>query len=405
MTPVTDAPITLGDLRAAGYENRTVKDELRANLLAKMALGEELFPGILGFDETVVPALERGILAGHDLVLLGERGQAKTRLVRAIVNLLDETVPAIEGCEIHDDPYRPICARCRALVFEEGDATPIVWLARDDRYAEKLATPDTSVADLIGDVDPIRVAEGRYLGDELTIHYGMIPRTQPRHRRDQRASRPAGADPGVAVQHHGGARRADPRVPDPPAARPPAGGDRQPGRLHAPRPDRVAPEGPVRNPGPYPLSGDPARRDPDHGPRGPSAGRRRRRPGSGVHEGDRGGADSGAAALAARESPQWHQRPVLDREPRDARRRGRAPRRAYRRARGRSARRRPARRADVVGRPDRVRHDRGRPRRRDPDAGGTDGRARGVPPPAVRATTSRRCSGASSRGSRSRRAT
>ena len=111
MTPVTDAPITLGDLRAAGYENRSVKDELRANLLAKMARGEELFPGILGFDETVVPALERGILAGHDLVLLGERGQAKTRLVRAIVNLLDETVPAIEGCEIHDDPYRPICAR------------------------------------------------------------------------------------------------------------------------------------------------------------------------------------------------------------------------------------------------------------------------------------------------------
>jgi magnesium chelatase subunit I len=177
MTPVTDAPLTIGDLRAAGYEDRTVKEELRGNLLAKLSAGEELFPGILGFEDTVVPALERGILAGHDLILLGERGQAKTRLVRAIVNLLDETVPAIDGCEIHDDPFRPICARCRGLVFEEGDATPIVWLSRDDRYAEKLATPDTSVADLIGDVDPIRVAEGRYLGDELTIHYGMIPRT------------------------------------------------------------------------------------------------------------------------------------------------------------------------------------------------------------------------------------
>jgi magnesium chelatase subunit I len=124
-----------------------------------------------------VPALERGILAGHDLILLGERGQAKTRLIRAIVGLLDEAVPAVAGCEINDHPYRPICARCRALVAQEGESTPIVWIPREDRYAEKLATPDTAVADLIGDVDPIKVAEGRYLADELTIHYGMIPRT------------------------------------------------------------------------------------------------------------------------------------------------------------------------------------------------------------------------------------
>ena len=170
-------PATIGELRASGYPDRTVKDELRANLLVKFERGDPLFPGIVGFDDAVLPALERGILAGHDLILLGERGQAKTRLVRAIVELLDDESPALEGCEIHDHPYHPTCARCRALVAADGDAVPIAWTPRQDRYAEKLATPDTSVADLIGDVDPIRVAEGRYLGDELTIHYGLIPRT------------------------------------------------------------------------------------------------------------------------------------------------------------------------------------------------------------------------------------
>jgi magnesium chelatase subunit I len=167
----------VGELRAAGYPDRTVKEELRANLLAKLGRGEPLFPSIVGFDDSVLPALERGILAGHDLILLGERGQAKTRLIRRVVELLDERVPAIAGCEVNDHPFRPICARCRALVAEDGDAVPVHWVDRDDRYAEKLATPDTSVADLIGDVDPIRVAEGRYLADELTIHYGLIPRT------------------------------------------------------------------------------------------------------------------------------------------------------------------------------------------------------------------------------------
>jgi magnesium chelatase subunit I len=170
-------PTTLGELRASGYLDRGVKEELRANLLEHLRRGEDLFPQIVGFGDSVLPALERGILAGHDLILLGERGQAKTRLIRRIVDLLDEHVPAIAGCEVNDHPFRPICARCRHLVAEEGDAVPIHWIAREDRYAEKLATPDTSVADLIGDVDPIRVAEGRYLADELTIHYGMIPRT------------------------------------------------------------------------------------------------------------------------------------------------------------------------------------------------------------------------------------
>jgi len=169
--------ITIGELRASGYADRSVKEELRDNLLARLSRGEPLFPSIIGFDESVLPSLERGVLAGHDLILLGERGQAKTRLIRHLVDLLDEETPMITGCEVNDHPYRPICARCRDLVATEGDSVEIAWLPRDRRYAEKLATPDTSVGDLIGDVDPIRVAEGRYLSDELTIHYGLIPRT------------------------------------------------------------------------------------------------------------------------------------------------------------------------------------------------------------------------------------
>ncbi|MBA3690549.1 MAG: sigma 54-interacting transcriptional regulator [Actinobacteria bacterium] len=168
---------TIGELRTSAYPDRSVKEELRRNLLERLRTGAPAFPGVVGFDESVVPGVERGILAGHDLILLGERGQAKSRLIRSIVGLLDDAVPAILGCEIVDHPYRPICARCRALVAEHGDDVQVEWIAREDRYAEKLATPDTAVADLIGDVDPIKVAEGRYLGDELTIHYGMIPRT------------------------------------------------------------------------------------------------------------------------------------------------------------------------------------------------------------------------------------
>jgi magnesium chelatase subunit I len=171
------APSTIAQLREAGYADRTVKEELRENLLAQLGEGTPLFPSIVGFDDSVIPALERGILAGHDLILLGERGQAKTRLIRHLAELLDERTPVIAGCEVNDHPYRPICARCRALVAAEGDEVAVEWIGRDRRYAEKLATPDISVGDLIGDVDPIRVAEGRYLSDELTIHYGLIPRT------------------------------------------------------------------------------------------------------------------------------------------------------------------------------------------------------------------------------------
>jgi len=169
-------PTTIAELRAAGWRSRTVKDELRANLLARLASGAEVLPTVIGFEETVIPAIENAILAGHDLVFLGERGQAKTRMARLLVGLLDEWLPIVRGGELNDDPYRPISPVGRAIVDRDGDATEVDWLPRDRRYAEKLATPDITIADLIGEVDPIKVAEGRYLSDELTLHYGLIPR-------------------------------------------------------------------------------------------------------------------------------------------------------------------------------------------------------------------------------------
>ncbi len=174
-----DAPPyrTLGELRAAGTKPRTLRQEIHANLLEKLGKGEALFPGIVGYEDTVIPAVENALLCGHDLIFLGERGQAKSRMIRDMVALLDEWMPEVEGSEIHDDPFAPVSAYARALVAERGDDTPIAWVHRDDRYIEKLATPDVSIADLIGDVDPIKVAEGRTLGDELTIHFGLIPRT------------------------------------------------------------------------------------------------------------------------------------------------------------------------------------------------------------------------------------
>lgn len=167
----------LAGLRASGHQHRTVKQELRANLIVRIRRGQVRFPGILGFDDTVLPEVERAIIAGHDLVLLGERGQGKTRLIRSLVGLLDPWTPVVAGCEINDHPYAPICGRCRTLADELGDALPVTWLAAADRYGEKLATPDTSVGDLVGDIDPIKVAEGRTLADPETVHYGLIPRT------------------------------------------------------------------------------------------------------------------------------------------------------------------------------------------------------------------------------------
>jgi magnesium chelatase subunit I len=177
MTTGPATATTIAELRASGHSHKTVKAELRDNLLARMRDGDDRFPGIVGFDETVLPQVERALLAGHDFVLLGERGQGKTRLIRTIVQLLDEWTPVVAGCEINDHPYEPVCVRCRRLVAEQGDATPVAWKHRDERYAEKLATPDVSVGDLIGDVDPIKVAEGRVLGDPETVHYGLVPRT------------------------------------------------------------------------------------------------------------------------------------------------------------------------------------------------------------------------------------
>ncbi|MET8836384.1 magnesium chelatase [Micromonospora sp. NPDC004540] len=175
--PPADLPGTLGELRASGHHYRTVKQELRDNLLARMRAGEERFPGIVGYEDTVLPEVERALLAGHDMVLLGERGQGKTRLIRSLGALLDEWTPVIPGSVLNEHPLHPLTPASRALVAERGDDLPIGWLHRSMRYGEKLATPDTSVGDLIGDVDPVRLAQGRTLGDPETIHFGLVPRT------------------------------------------------------------------------------------------------------------------------------------------------------------------------------------------------------------------------------------
>jgi magnesium chelatase subunit I len=153
-----------------------VAEEMRRNASRRIGAGEPLIDGVLGFEDTVIPQLENAILAGHDIILLGERGQAKTRIIRSLIDLLDEWLPVVTGSEINDDPFQPTSRYARLKVVEEGDETPITWIHRSERYGEKLATPDTSIADLIGEVDPIKVAEGRYLSDELTLHYGLVPR-------------------------------------------------------------------------------------------------------------------------------------------------------------------------------------------------------------------------------------
>jgi magnesium chelatase subunit I len=168
---------TLGELRASGYHPRTLRQEILANLLVHLSEGRPLFPGIEGYDDTVVPAVENALLCGHDLIFLGERGQAKSRMIRSLTGLLDEWIPVVAGSEIPDDPFDPISVYARDVIASRGDDAEIDWLHRDQRYSEKLATPDVSIADLIGDVDPIKVAEGRHLGDEYTIHFGLLPRT------------------------------------------------------------------------------------------------------------------------------------------------------------------------------------------------------------------------------------
>ncbi|MCC6862701.1 MAG: magnesium chelatase [Bryobacterales bacterium] len=177
-----DLPPTLGALRRSAYSEeqiavRGVKDELRSNLICRLQKGEELFPGILGFEDSVIPQVVNAVLSRHNFILLGLRGQAKTRLIRMLTTLLDPHTPYIDGCEIHDNPYRPICRRCRMLIQEQGDETPVAWLTPEQRYVEKLATPDVTIADMIGDIDPIKAArQGHHISDELTVHYGLLPR-------------------------------------------------------------------------------------------------------------------------------------------------------------------------------------------------------------------------------------
>jgi magnesium chelatase subunit I len=170
-------PRTFGELRRSGYQPLSIKEEMRKNLAERIRKSEELFPGIVGYEDSVIPQIENAIMSGQDIIFLGERGQAKTRIARSMLNLLDEEVPIVAGSEVNDSPFEPISRYAIERLEAEGDDTEIAWVPRERRYGEKLATPDTTIADLIGEVDPIKVAEGRYLSDELTIHYGMLPRT------------------------------------------------------------------------------------------------------------------------------------------------------------------------------------------------------------------------------------
>src|SRR5262245_36303291 len=168
---------TLGDLRRSGARPRSVKQEIRDNLVRNIERGDTLFPGLIGYSETVIPQLVNAILSRHNFILLGLRGQAKSRILRNLVDLLDEQIPVVPGCEIHDDPLAPLCGSCRVRVTREGDHLPIGWLPREARYVEKLATPDVTIADILGDIDPIKAAQaGLNLADELTMHYGLLPR-------------------------------------------------------------------------------------------------------------------------------------------------------------------------------------------------------------------------------------
>src|SRR2546423_9973594 len=172
-----DRPRTLGELKASGYRVLSVKDEMRNNLIRKIKSGEALFPGILGYEETVIPQVQNAILSKHDMLFLGLRGQAKTRMLRQLTRLLDDVIPIVAGSETHDDPLRPLSRYGRDLIAKHGDDTPIEWIGRDRRYHEKLATPDVTIADLIGEIDMIKHAEGRYLSSEMTMHFGLIPRS------------------------------------------------------------------------------------------------------------------------------------------------------------------------------------------------------------------------------------
>jgi magnesium chelatase subunit I len=172
-----DRPRTFAELKASGYQVVSVKDEMRRNLIARLRSGEPLFPGIVGYDETVIPQIQNAILSKHDMLFLGLRGQAKTRMLRQLVHLLDDVIPIVAGSEINDSPFAPVSRDARDRIAQQGDTTPIEWIGLERRYHEKLATPDVTIADLIGEIDMIKHAEGRYLSSEMTMHFGLIPRT------------------------------------------------------------------------------------------------------------------------------------------------------------------------------------------------------------------------------------
>ena len=168
-------PTTLGELKASGYQSRTVREEMRHNLMLKLANQEDVFPGIIGYQDSVIPQIQNAILSGQDIILLGERGQAKSRIIRSLTNLLDDEIPILDGVEIPENPLTPMSSKAKSLISEHGDDARIRWLPREKRYGEKLATPDITIADLIGEIDPIKIAEGRYLSDEEALHFGLIP--------------------------------------------------------------------------------------------------------------------------------------------------------------------------------------------------------------------------------------
>ena len=395
-------PATLGELRASGWESRPVKDELRANAIARISAGESLVAGVLGYEDTVIPQLENALLAGHDMIFLGERGQAKTRMIRSLTNLLDEWMPIVAGSEINDDPYEPVSHHARLLVAERGDDTPIEWVHRDRRFGEKLATPDTSIADLIGEVDPIKVAEGRYLSDELTIHYGLVPRTN-------RGIFAINELPDLAeriqvgllnileerdVQIRGYKIRLPIDVMLVASANPEDYTNR--GRIITPLKDRFGSQ--IRTH--YPLDVE-IEMDVIEQEARPLDGRGPRRHGPGLHDRDRRRDQPAGPALAARQPALGRVGAALDRELRDARRQRDAPRAAQRRARGRAAHQRPRRARRVDGRQDRDRDGRRRPRGSGARAHHQGERARGVP--VTRAGRAARPAGARVRG-RPRRA-
>ena len=268
---------TLGQLRASGWVSRPVKEEIRRNAVARIRAGEALFPRVLGYEDTVLPQLENALLAGHDVIFLGERGQAKTRMIRSLTGLLDEWMPIVAGSEINDDPYNPVSGHARDLVAEQGDDTPIAWVHRDERFGEKLATPDTSIADLIGEVDPIKVAEGRYLSDELTLHYGLVPRTNRGifaiNELPDLAERIQVGLLNVLEERDVQVRGYKIRLP----ARPHAVRLGQPRGLHQPRPHHHPAEGPLRRPDPHPLPARGRHRGRHRPAGGHAAGRRGRR--------------------------------------------------------------------------------------------------------------------------------